>query len=125
MFKNTKKTADNQPDYNLSTKIGDTYKDIGAGFIKQSPKGSYVSFGLSKPYNERQGYCIVTEDFYNKAVALMNAKTAPDGSPYPEDANGAIKAYDNRQGVYADVPKDATQEEMKFDDLVNHEDIPF
>lgn len=62
-------------------------------------------------------YCDVNTYKPQKQVRL-----APDGSPYPEDANGAIKAYDNRQGVYADVPKETTQGEMKYDDL---SPIPF
>lgn len=62
IFKNTRKEKDNQPDYKLSTKIGDEFVNIGAGWIKvtkgteKNPEGiKYISVAIDKKY-------MITED---------------------------------------------------------------
>lgn len=61
IFKVDKKNKDNDPDYRISAKIGDEYKEIGAGWIKDGSKSKYISCQLSKPYKDRKGFQIVFE----------------------------------------------------------------
>ena len=60
-FKVNEKENDNQPDYRLSAKIGEDYVDIGAGWIKESKNGKYISFKLRDVYREKDGYVIIPE----------------------------------------------------------------
>jgi len=43
IFKNLKKEKESQPDYTITTKIGEEYKTIGAGWIKEGKNGKYIS----------------------------------------------------------------------------------
>lgn len=62
LFKNNNKKKDNDPDYRISAKIGETFTDIGACWIKDGNKGKYVSCQLSKPYKEKIGFVVVEEE---------------------------------------------------------------
>lgn len=74
LFKRDKKPGEeNKPDYSLSAKVvkdnTDSYEDIGAGYIKESAKGTkYISIGLQKDreFGEKKldGYCIITTKQY-------------------------------------------------------------
>lgn len=76
-FKVTEKKNDKQPDYRLSAKFGDEYVEIGAGWAKENPKGKYISFKLSEPYNKRRGYSLIEE-----------ANVAPEGvQPLPSTSD--------------------------------------
>jgi len=75
-FKVTEKKNDKSPDYRLSTKVGDEYVEIGAGWVKETEKGKYISFALSKPFNDRKGWALVEE-----------ANVAPDGVQPPPEAD--------------------------------------
>lgn len=56
-FKVTEKKNEKEPDYRLTMKVGEEFVDIGAGWIKESAKGTkYISFALSKPFKDRKGY---------------------------------------------------------------------
>ena len=63
IFKNQNKKKDTQPDYRLSTKIGDEYVDIGAGWKKTSKDGtsSFISVKLSDAYETRAGFHLEIE----------------------------------------------------------------
>lgn len=61
IFKVQNKKSDKDPDYRISAKIGEEYKEIGAGWIKDGKSGKYVSCQLSKPYKDRKGFQIVFE----------------------------------------------------------------
>ena len=57
IFKNNnKKEGSKEPDYNLSTKIGEEFVDIGAAWIKEGKNGKYFSIQLKKPYKDKKGY---------------------------------------------------------------------
>lgn len=80
LFKRDKKPGEeNRPDYSLSAKIvrgnTDSYEDIGAGYVKESSKGTkYISITLQKDrqFGEKvlDGYCIITTKEYNKLKQL-------------------------------------------------------
>lgn len=61
VFKNTKKESEKQPDYNLSIKVGESYVNVGGGWIKEGKSGKFISFKLSDAFGDRKGYSI-TED---------------------------------------------------------------
>ena len=48
IFKNTYKEKDNQPDYKVSVKDGEGYKEWGACWKKEGKSGSYLSCAKSK-----------------------------------------------------------------------------
>jgi uncharacterized protein (DUF736 family) len=43
IFKNTKKEKPTQPDYTISTKVGEEFKVVGACWLKDSANGKYFS----------------------------------------------------------------------------------
>ncbi len=55
-FKINDKENEKGPDYRLSAKVNGEFKDIGAGWIKETEKGRFISFQLKKPYGEWPGY---------------------------------------------------------------------
>lgn len=59
IFRITDKQADHLPDYRINAKIGEEYREIGAGWVKSGKTGKYISVKLSKPYKGKQGYTIV------------------------------------------------------------------
>lgn len=62
-FKVGEKKSEKEPDYRLTAKIGEEFVEIGAGWIKESSKGTkYISFSLSKPYKDKKGWKLVEED---------------------------------------------------------------
>ena len=48
------------PDYRISIKVGDEYVEAGAGWIKESKNGKYISCKLNDAYlDKRKGFEIV------------------------------------------------------------------
>lgn len=79
-FKVTEKKNEKAPDYRLSAKVGDEYVEIGAGWVKTTEKGKYISFALSKPFNGNAGFVISEE-----------VNSVPEGvQPLPEADNWPI-----------------------------------
>lgn len=73
IFKIEDKKSDKEPDYRLTAKVEDKFMDIGAGWIKTSPKGTkYISCQLNKPYQDKKGFGILDED-----------SITSDGTPIP------------------------------------------
>jgi uncharacterized protein (DUF736 family) len=60
-FKVKDKKKPEHPDYHLSAKIDNEYVTIGAGWIKDSPNGKFISFKLSEPYGARDGFFLQLE----------------------------------------------------------------
>lgn len=60
-WKNDKKENEKSPDYRLTTKIEDKWVTIGSGWKKMAGDKPYISFSLSKPYKEKNGFRIVEE----------------------------------------------------------------
>ena len=57
IFKVENKKTDKEPDYRLTAKVDDTYTEIGAGWIKQSPKGTkYISVKMAGAFKDRKGW---------------------------------------------------------------------
>ena len=50
LFKNTKKTSENQPDYSGSIKLQDGTNQQIAAWVKDGAKGKFFSIKLSDPY---------------------------------------------------------------------------
>lgn len=73
IFKVDNKNKDNDPDYRISAKVGDEYKEIGAGWIKEGPKSKYISCQLSKPYKDRKGFVITIESTPDPALGEISA----------------------------------------------------
>lgn len=61
IFKNNKKEKENQPDYNISCKIGEKYENIGGCWLKESNGNKFFSCKLNGVYNDRRGYTIEVE----------------------------------------------------------------
>lgn len=61
IFKVTKDPNNTKlPDYRISIKVGDEFVDAGAGWIKESKNGKYISCKLNDPYlDKRKGFEIV------------------------------------------------------------------
>ena len=49
ILKNEEKKSDKQPDYRVSTKVGDNWETWGACWLKDGKKGKYFSCSKSKP----------------------------------------------------------------------------
>lgn len=81
-FKNTEKTADNQPDYNLTAKIGDNFEPIGAGWIKDMKGGGkYISFQLNeepRSYVNKAGETVQVNAFKLVKVGETASQKARD-----------------------------------------------
>lgn len=61
--KNSYKKNDNEPDYRLVAKDGDEFISCGAGWKKTDKNGNaYISCSLSRPYGDKPGYNLVSED---------------------------------------------------------------
>lgn len=54
VFKNETKKTEKYPDYQIKAKIGESFENVGVGFIKTSGKGTkYISLSLQKvPLNK-------------------------------------------------------------------------
>ncbi len=63
-FRNSKKEAGSkQPDYYISTKIGEEFVTIGSGWVKAATDGSkFISFKLSDPYQDKPGFHITVDE---------------------------------------------------------------
>lgn len=88
-FKVGEKKSATSPDYRLTAKVGEQFVEIGAGWIKEGPKGKFISFKLSDPYQERSGWEL-KEEAGKKDVVVE--KSLPDKKiDYPEagDDNSA------------------------------------
>jgi uncharacterized protein (DUF736 family) len=57
IWKNKYKKAENQPDYRITLKIGDKYKDFGALWAKKAKNGETFLGGIleeKKPYKKEE-----------------------------------------------------------------------
>ena len=61
IFKETQKKSQKSPDYQLSTKNGEVYINIGSGWIKEGKKGKFISVQLKSAYNGVGGFYIAQE----------------------------------------------------------------
>jgi len=52
LFKNDRKASEKQPDYAISMKIDDSFRNVGAGWIKEGQKGQYISCTLDTEKKE-------------------------------------------------------------------------
>jgi uncharacterized protein (DUF736 family) len=79
-FKVTEKKNENSPDYRLTAKVGEEYVDVGAGWVKDGKSGKYISFQLSKPYQDKSGFALVATD----AVPPEASTISKASVEYPE-----------------------------------------
>jgi len=92
IFKVKDKKNDKQPDYRLSTKVGDVFVDIGAGWIKETENSKYISVKLADAYKgfkgDKPGFELVEEKPLGMAPKEV-AKVVKDMDKvvYPEDIN--------------------------------------
>lgn len=88
IFKVTDKKNETQPDYRISAKVGENFVEIGAGWIKESNGGKYISCKLSDKYvdhtkgTKRDGFHIATDEL--KEIA-SSYKPDPDDTITLED----------------------------------------
>lgn len=98
LFKRDKKPGEeNRPDYSLSAKVvrdtTEAYEDIGAGYVKESSKGTkFISITLQKDreFGEKKldGYCIITTKEYAALKQLeqdWNIKLRNPNYPTPTE----------------------------------------
>ena len=89
IFKNTKKTKEGQPDYRMNVKIGDNYVECGAGWIKDSKNGKYISCKLNDVYVDHtkgtatQGFVLVQENSNGNDMPPIVEKEEVDESQIP------------------------------------------
>lgn len=63
IFKNTKKTNEKSPDYELTIKVEGKFVKIGGVWIRESSKGTkFFSCKLSEPYQDRKSYSLVLDE---------------------------------------------------------------
>lgn len=129
IFKRDKKPGEeNRPDYSVSAKVvrgnTDSYEDIGAGYIKESSKGTkFISIALQKDreFGEKKfdGYCIITTKQYNamkQAWDDWQIKLRNPGYPTPTEVG-----IDLQTPLVPDPAFDITPEMLDVDP----KDIPF
>lgn len=76
LFKNTKKSSDKHPDYIVTGKVGEEYKDIGAAWVKKTKP--------SEKNPEGKTYLSITfKDGYE--VRKDNLTSAGTPVPFPDD----------------------------------------
>jgi len=79
IFKVSEKKNDAQPDYRISAKVGEAYVDVGAGWIKDSKAGKYISVKLRDEYQDKCGFALVEVS----SKKLESEMTTSDGRPVP------------------------------------------
>jgi uncharacterized protein (DUF736 family) len=95
IFKTKEKKTETSPDYTISSKVGDEFVNIGAGWIKEGKAGKYISCKLSEPYMARKGYTI------NELEAPLKPEQVPT---FNRDSQGNdIKGYDKSTSVADDA----------------------
>lgn len=85
IFKNNKKEKENQPDYNISCKIGEEYQNIGGCWIKESNGNKFFSCRLNSTYQNKPGYTIEVELPKNNADKEAHESAGPtafDDTPF-------------------------------------------
>lgn len=77
LFKVKEKKSDNSPDYELSTKIGDDFIQVGAGWIRESKKGTkFISIKLSEPFEKEYNGKVIKRDGYHLMPDEIDRKTS-------------------------------------------------
>jgi hypothetical protein len=95
IFKTKEKKSEKSPDYTISTKVGEEYITIGAGWIKEFTGGKFISCKLSDAYQAKNGYCI------NEVPAPLKPSEVPT---FNRDSQGnEIKGYDKSTSVADDA----------------------
>ena len=90
-FKNEDKQG-SQPDYRLSAQVDGVWVSVGAGWVKESEKGKFISFKLQDAYQDKPGFHlsviktaplrVIEADGGGKGGA-----SGGGGVPYPEEDN--------------------------------------
>lgn len=80
IFKVTEKKNEKSPDYRVTAKVGEGFIDVGAGWIKDSAKGKFISIKFKDQYNEQCGFALIEEDMKKLEGTTP---TNSDGSPVP------------------------------------------
>lgn len=54
---------DKAPDRRISARVGDTWVEIGAGWVKKNKNGdSFISCIMRKPYQDKKGFIIIEDN---------------------------------------------------------------
>lgn len=61
LFKNSRKEKPNHPDFIISIKVDDTYKEIGGAWMKESKGVKYLSCRLGSTNNYQTGYSLTSD----------------------------------------------------------------
>lgn len=80
LWKNTNKKKDTHPDYRLTTKIDDSYEEIGAAWIKNTEKGDKY-FSIKFKDNIKVSYIIDL----GKEEKKEGVVPIPEGMEYPKE----------------------------------------
>lgn len=87
-WRNDKKENEKSPDYKLTTKDGDRWITIGAGWVKSAGDKKYISFSLSKPYKEQSGYRIIEDKPDERIASEDQGKRTEDVTFEVDDFDG-------------------------------------
>lgn len=126
IFKNEKK-QDNHPDYKLSAKIGDDYREIGAGFIKDGNGNKYISVVLKKEFTKEDGtvldgFVIITDKQFNAMKKVYDDYLIKKNNPdYPTPTDQGIDLDEMQAIMRGEKEPNVTVEDLD----INVDDIPF
>lgn len=76
LFKVTEKKNESSPDYRITAKVGEVFVDCGAGWIKDSKGGKFISIKFKDQYKDQCGFALVEEDMKK----LEETKSSADNS---------------------------------------------
>lgn len=93
IFKNDKKTSENQPDYRMTVKTDEALVEIGAVWLKKTKEGkTYMSCKLAeeRTYNGKSydGYVLLKESEYDNLKKLVVQDIPEETTPkmeYPQE----------------------------------------
>ena len=95
-FKNEDKQG-SQPDYRLSAQVDGVWVSVGAGWVKESEKGKFISFKLQDAYQDKPGFHLsVIKQAPLRVIEAdegggKGGASGAGGTPYPErDPNDEI-----------------------------------
>lgn len=84
IFKVTEKKNETSPDYRVTAKVGEAYVDCGAGWIKESKNGKYISIKFKDEYGDKCGFALVEESM-SKLPESKQTTSAGTPVPFPND----------------------------------------
>lgn len=80
IFKVSEKRSETSPDYRVTAKIGEAFVDVGAGWVKESTKGKFISIKFNDQYQDKCGFALIEESMEKLPESKQ---VTSDGTPVP------------------------------------------